>query len=179
MEHSIFIRTAPIKICVASAATALLLYTVPSGVSAAPLPGVVSTPVGAGLQSVGGVASAAGQGHAGIAPTVYGAAPALEPATDSVTNALTGVGAGLTASGQGVQSGGLAVSPIAGARTAVQSLRNGTLVQARVGGVGLGRGSPTTVIGVGALSASPPQGTLATAGVANANALLNANVAPQ
>ncbi len=146
---------------------------------AATLPSVVSTPAGAGVQSVGGAVSAVGAGHAGIAPTVYTTAPKLEAFTDGVTTGLDSVGGGLTTSGQYVQSGGLTLSPLAGARTGVQTLRNGALVQVRAGSLAIGKGSPTTIIGVGALTNAPPQGTLATAGVVNANALLNANVAPQ
>jgi hypothetical protein len=146
---------------------------------AAPLPSVVSTPVGAGVQSAGGLVSAAAQGHAGVAPTFYGAAPSLEPFADGVTNGLQSVGAGLSTSGKLIQSGGLALNPVAGAQSGVQTLRNGTLVQVRAGSLALGKGSPNTIVGVGALTATPPQGALATAGVANANALLNANVAPQ
>ena len=160
-------------------AAIVALSALGGGAQAATLPGVVSTPLGAGVQSAGGVVSALGQGHAGIAPTVYSAAPSLEPFTDSVTNSLKSVGGGLSGTGQLIQSGGLAVNPVAGARTVVQTLRNGTLVQVRAGSLALGKGSPTTIIGVGALSSAPPQGTLATAGVVNANALLNANVAPQ
>ena len=146
---------------------------------AAPLPSVVSMPVGAAVQSAGGVVSAAGAGHAGIAPTVYAAAPNLEPFTDGVTKGLQSVGGGASSTGSLIQSGGLAVSPVAGVQSGVQTLRNGTLVQATAGSLALGKGSPTTIVGVGALSTTPPQGTLATAGVVNANALLNANVAPQ
>ena len=164
---------------VAIGAALVLLCGGVSEASAAPLPSVVSAPVGAAVQGAGGAVSAVGQGHAGIAPTVYNTAPALEPAADGVTNALLTAGGGLKTSGQNIQTGGLAVSPVAGASTAVQTVRNGTLVQVRAGSLSIGRGSPTTVVGVGALSSAPPQGTLATAGVANANALLNANVAPQ
>jgi hypothetical protein len=145
----------------------------------ATLPGVVSTPVGAGVQSVGGVVYAAAQGHAGIAPTVYGTAPALEPLADGVTVGLNNVGAGFTSAGAQIQSGGLSVTPVAGAKTALQTLQSGSLSKVQVGSLAVGSGSPSTIIGVGALTANPPQGTLATAGVANANALLNANVAPQ
>ena len=150
-----------------------------SAASAVPIPGVVSTPVGAAVQSTGGVVTAVGQGHAGIAPTVYSAAPNLEPFADGVTNGLQSVGSGVSTSGRSIQSSGLAVNPVAGARTGLQTVRNGTLVQARAGSLALGNSSPTTIVGVGALTTRPPQGTLATAGVANANALLNANVAPQ
>ena len=145
---------------------------------AATVPSVVAVPVGAGLQSAGGLASAAGQGHAGIAPTVYAITPTFEPTADGVTVALKSVGSGLSASGAQTASGA-SLSPIAGVRTGLQTLSNGTLVQVRAGSLALGKGSPTTIIGVGALSNAPPRGTLATAGVANANALLNANVAPQ
>ena len=163
--------------CCGAAVLAAGLMT--SAVNAAPIPSAVSVPLGAAVQSTGGVVSAVGQGHAGIAPTVYSAAPNLEPFADGVTNGLQSVGGGLTTSGRSIQSGGLAVNPIAGARTGLQTVRNGTLAQVRAGSLALGKGSPTTIVGVGALTTAPPQGTLATAGVANANALLNANVAPQ
>ena len=159
---------------------AILGLSAMAGVAhAATVPAVVSAPVGAGAQSVGGAISAVGAGHAGIAPTVFTAAPNLEPFTDGVTNALNSVGGGVTSSGRLIQSGGLALNPIAGARTGLQTLKGGTLVQVRAGTLAIGKGSPTTIVGVGALTNAPPQGTLATAGVANANALLNANVAPQ
>ena len=159
---------------------AILSISAMAGVSsAATIPGVVSTPAGAGVQSAGGVVSAAGAGHAGIAPTVYSAAPNLEPFADGVTNGLNSVGGGLSASGSHIQTSGLALNPVAGARTGLQTVRGGTLVQARAGSLAVGKGSPTTIVGVGALTNSPPQGSLATAGVGNANALLNANVAPQ
>ncbi len=161
------------------AATILCLSAVASVGQAATVPSVVSGPFGAGVQSVGGVVSAAGAGHAGIAPTVYSAAPSLEPFADGVTNGLDSVGGGISASGQRIQTGGLALNPVAGAQTALQTVRGGSLVQVRAGSLSVGKGSPTTIVGVGALTSSPPQGTLATAGVANANALLNANVAPQ
>ena len=145
----------------------------------ATLPAVVSAPVGAGIQSVGGAVNAVGRGHAGIAPTVYTAAPNLEPVADGVTNGLLTVGGGITTSGQRIQSGGLGLNPLAGARTGLQAVGSGSLVKVRVGSLAIGRGSPTTIIGVGALTKAAPRGTLATAGVANANALLNANLAPQ
>ena len=161
------------------AAAILCLSSLAGGAHAGTVPGVVSTPVGAGVQSAGGVVSAAGAGHAGIAPTVYSAAPSLEPFADGVTNGLNSVGSGMKTSGQGIKGGGLALSPVAGARTGLQTVRGGSLAQVRAGSLSVGKGSPTTIVGVGALTSSPPQGTLATAGVANANALLNANVAPQ
>ena len=120
-----------------------------------------------------------GYGHAGIAPTVVSTAPALEPFADGVTNSLTTLGGGVTYGGQLIQSGGLKLNPTAGARTAIATVRNGSLVQVRVGAVQLGRGSPTTLIGAGALTSAPPQGTLATAGVVNANGLLAGSLAPQ
>ena len=146
---------------------------------AATLPGVVSAPVGAGVQATGGAVSAVGQGHAGVAPTVYTASPSLEPLADGVTNGLNSIGAGVTASGQRIQSGGLAVNPVAGARTGLQTVRNGDLVQVRAGSLAIGKGSPTTVVGVGVLTTAAPHGTLATAGVGDANALLKTNLAPQ
>ncbi len=159
---------------------AIVILSAATGVAqAATVPGVISAPAGVGVQSVGGVVNAVAQGHAGIAPTVYNTSPTLEPLADGVTSGLQSVGAGITAVGQRAQSGGLAVNPVAGARTGLQTLRDGSLVQVRAGSLALGKGSPTTIVGVGALSNAPPQGTLATAGVANANALLNANVAPQ
>ena len=160
-------------------AAILCLGFLASGAHAATVPSVVSTPVGAGVQSAGGVVSAAGAGHAGIAPTVYSAAPSLEPFADGVTNGLNSVGLGVKTSGQSIQNGGLALNPVAGARTGLQTVHGGSLAQVRAGSLSVGKGSPTTIVGVGALTSSPPQGTLATAGVANANALLNANVAPQ
>ncbi len=160
-------------------AAILALGATTAAAQAATLPGVVSVPVGAGVQSVGGAVSAVGQGHAGIAPTVYTASPSLEPLADGVTSGLNSVGAGVTASGQRIQAGGLAVNPVAGARTGLQTLRNGDLVQVRAGSLAIGKGSPTTVVGVGALTSAAPHGTLATAGVADANSLLKANLAPQ
>ncbi len=159
---------------------AILALSAVAGVGhAATLPGVISSPAGAGVQSAGGAVSAVGQGHAGVAPTVYTASPSLEPVADGVTGGLLSVGTGVTTSGQHIQSGGLVVNPVAGARSGLRTVRGGSLAQVRAGSVGVGKGSPTTIIGVGALTNAPPQGTLATAGVANANALLNANVAPQ
>ena len=146
---------------------------------AATVPTVVATPVGAAVQSAGGLVSAVGRGHAGVAPTVYTTAPSLEPFADGVTNGVRSVGGGVTTSGQHIQSGGSALNPLAGARTGLQTVRNGALIQVRAGSLALGKGSPTTIVGVGAATTAPPQGTLATAGVANANALLNANLAPQ
>ena len=159
-------------------AVVLALGVMAGGSQAAPLPSVINAPAGVGLQSAGGAVSSVGRLHAGIAPTVNSTAPAVEPVTDSVTNALKGVGAGVTGTGQAISTGGLAVTPVAGVRTTLQSVRNGSLAQVRVGSLGVGRAGPTFV-GVGVLSKTPPQGTLATAGVANANALLNANAAPQ
>ena len=159
---------------------AILGLSAMAGVAhAATVPAVVSAPVGAGAQSVGGAISAVGAGHAGIAPTVYTTAPSLEPFADGVTNAFTSIGGGVTSAGQRIQSGGLVLHPVAGAQTGLQTLKGGTLVQVRAGSLAIGKGSPTTIVGVGALTTAPPQGTLATAGVANANALLNANLAPQ
>ena len=159
-------------------AAAMLLFSLGTEAGAVTLPGV-SAPAGAALQSAGGAVTAVGQGHAGIAPTVYGTAPALEPATDGVTSALLAVGSGLKASGQNVSTGGLTITPVAGARTIVQTVQKGGLVQVRAGQLAVGSGSSTTIVGVGVASSAPPQGTLATAGVANANDLLKANVAPQ
>ena len=165
------------RLMVDCTATAMLLCSISSAAGAMTLPG--GAPVGAAVQSVGQAVSAVGQGHAGIAPTVANTAPGLEPFADGVTNGLLTVGGGITTAGHNIQSGGLSVTPVAGARTALQTVRNGTLVQVRAGRLAIGQGSPTTVIGVGAATSAPPQGSLATAGVANANALLNANVAPQ
>ena len=158
-------------------AATLLVCSVGGVANALPLP--TAAPAGVAVQGVGQVVSAVGQGHAGVAPTVYSTAPALEPFADGVTNGLLSVGGGVSGAGRNIQSGGLTVTPVAGARTALQTVRGGALVQVRAGRLAVGQGSPTTLVGVGALSSAPPQGTLATAGVANANALLNANVAPQ
>ena len=160
-------------------AAILCLTGIANVAHAGTVPTVVSAPLGAGVQSAGGVVSAAGAGHAGVAPTVYSAAPSLEPFADGVTNGLNSIGGGLKTSGQSIQSGGLALNPVAGAKTGLQTLQNGSLVQVRAGSLSVGKGSPTTIVGAGALTSAPPQGTLATAGVGNANALLNANVAPQ
>ena len=85
--------------------TILCFSAIASVGQAASVPSVVSSPIGAGIQSVGGVVSAAGAGHAGIAPTVYSAAPSLEPFADGVTNGLDSVGAGIKSSGQSTRAG--------------------------------------------------------------------------
>lgn len=179
MKHSKTLRNS-VRTASSCCGAAVLVCAGLAGVcQAGTLPAAVSTPVGAALQSVGNVVSAAGKGHAGIAPTVYGAAPTIEPLTDGVTNALTSVGAGLQSSGQNAQSGGLVLTPATGVRKLVQAVQDGSLVQARVGSLAIGKGATTPIAGVGLLSSGAPHGSLATAGVANANALLNANVAPQ
>ena len=150
-----------------------------AAIAAITAPAPVSTPVGAGVQSAGGLVTAVGQGHAGVAPIVYGTAPAAEPFADGVTQGLTTVGSLTSLSGQRIQQGGLSVTPATGVKTAVQTVKNGSIVQVKLGATQLGKGAGAPIIGVGALTSSPPQGTLATAGVANANSLLNANVAPQ
>ena len=143
------------------------------------VPTTFSAPVGAAVQSAGGAVSAAGRGHAGVAPTVYSTAPAAEPMADGVTNGLLTLGGGIKATGQSVQNNGLQVSPAAGAQTAVQTVKNGSLVQGRVSDTRIGSSASNPIIGAGALTNAPPQGTLATAGVGYTNDLLSGTVAPQ
>ena len=173
--HKLFRPT----LLVMSSCGALALSSFAGVASAATVPTVVSKPVGAAVQSVGGAITDVGYGHAGIAPTVIAAAPSLEPVADGVTNSLVSLGGGVTYAGQLTQSNGLSLNPTGGLKTAVSSVKNGSLVQARVGNAQLGKGTATTIVGVGALTTSAPQATLASAGVANANGVLTGTLAPQ